>query len=417
MSAFFAGVTSAEWLKEVGLKVLALVIAALTYRVLRKPILTFGRWLVKLAPDALEAAVGRRVDQAYPSWRLKAGITRGRTTLEWRIQKARESWRRGFFILGGVYLDIMVQNVKVKKLENQEHSDLDRVRCYTGGSACHVGHYLYENFRKKSFLFSRLGRWGVLSGELRRLLRREPWMKGYRRGFEDDKHDQSGVSVHVVQDDGSYRTTFTHRGALDGLHWDPVLRKLIRKTGRGGVLHISGYFRTGLHQELCRSLARLSPNLVVCLDHGRFVPEDHVNQARTLITAFQRGLIDVYVSTFPELRQLMAIAGVTPPAAQSMTDTLHLFAGSGKLPRITIVRGDVSAEDAAAHIILDGRLQAPVTVRPGMPRNQDQPGKNNAFNAALAYHLSNGPSSETLTDAVRNSVEHALVSWIDTSRK
>jgi hypothetical protein len=415
VGTFFADIMSTKWLGEVGLRLLALVLAPLVYRVFRRPTLIIGRRIVKMAPAALESAVGRRVDQAYPSWRLKAGMTRGRTNLDWRIQKARASWRRGFFILGGVYLDIMVQNVKVKKLENQEHSDLDRVRCYTGGSACHVGHYLYENFHKKSFLYSRLGGESVLSDELRRLLRREPWIKG--RQFQDDKDSQSGVSVHLVQEDGSYRTTFTHKGALDGLHWNPVLRKLVRKTGRGGVLHISGYFRTGLHLELCRSLERLSPNLIVCLDHGRFVPEDHVNQARTLITAFQRGLIDVYVSTFPELQQLMTIAGVTPPRTQRMTDTLRLYAASRKLPSVTIVRGDVTEEKATAHIILNGRLQAPTTVRPGMPRNQDQPGKNNAFNAALAYHLSNGPSAEPLADAVRNSVERALASWIETSRK
>lgn len=100
-----------------------------------------------------------------------------------------------------------------------------------------------------------------------------------------------------------------------------------------------------------------------------------------------------------------------------MTEALRLYAASRKLAPITIVRGDVSAEKATAYVILEGELQVPVTVSPGMFKYHDQPGKNNAFNSALVYHLSHGSPSEPLSDAVRNSVEQALVSWINTSRK
>lgn len=415
MGNFVTEILSPEWLRKVWFQLLAVIAAAVLFRLFRRPFLALARTFLKKTPDTFEAVIGRRIDQAYPSWRLKAGISRRRTTLEWRIQKVRESWRRGFFILGGVYLDLMIQNIKVKKLENQEHSDLDQVRYQAGGSACHFGYYLHDNFGEQSHLYSRLGRRTVLSRELRRLLRVESWIGSTH--FQRDTYQQSGVSVHLVQEDQSYRTTFTHKGALDGLDWEPVLRKLVKKTGRGGVLHISGYFRTGLHKELCRSLEQLSPNLIVCVDHGRFIPEDHINQAKTLITAFQRDLVDVYVSTFPELCQLMTIAKVPSPTKGHMVDALHAFAAGDKLPRITIVRGDVSDDEATAYVILDGTLLPPVTVRPGMAPEQDQPGRNNAFNAALAYYLTQGQPDEPLTDVVRNSVEHALRSWIGTRRR
>jgi hypothetical protein len=415
MDINLAGITVEEWLKEILFRLAVIAIAAALFRLFRKPLLNLARKILQAAPDRLKSIIGQRVDQAYPSWRLKVGMPRGSTTLEWRIRQVRQSWRSAFFILGGVYLDLMVRNVKVRTLENQEHSDLDRVRYYPGGSACHVGNYLYTKFHHKSYLYSRLGEQTVLSKELRKLLGREPWIRG--RSYQSDPDKQSGVSIHLAQADGSYRTTFTHKGALDGLDWHPVLRKLEKKTGRGGVLHISGYFRTGLHNELCDSLNRLSPNLIVCVDHGRFVPEDHVNQARTLIQAFEQDLVDVYVSTFPELRQLMTIANVTTDPSAGMTDSLRTFAASGKLPRVTIVRGGVSAEKASAHIILDRHLLRPVTVRSGMPRNYDQPGKNNAFNAALIHHLTKGNPEAPLIDVVRNSVEGALSYWLETTRR
>lgn len=45
---------------------------------------------------------------------------------------------------------------------------------------------------------------------------------------------QSAISVHLVQREGGYHTTFTYKGALAGLGWGSILEHLVKKTRRGG---------------------------------------------------------------------------------------------------------------------------------------------------------------------------------------
>ncbi|MBB5855666.1 hypothetical protein ACFQ05_35855 [Amycolatopsis umgeniensis] len=415
MHVITTALVSMDFYIEVTTKFLAVLVAGFVVRVLRGPILRRGRILIKSGPDWLERAVSRQADRLYPSWRIKTGIRRRQVRLEWRFRTVRRllQRRRGYFILGGVYLDLLVRPIGVKQLENKEYSNLDRVHCSWGGSACYVGYYLYENFGKKSYLYSRIGGLGMLSRELKKLLRQEPWIKRGRYG-DGDPSVQSGVSIHLKQKGDDYRTTFTHKGALEGLSWGPVLSKLVKKTGRGGVLHISGYFRTGLHKELCDSLQRLSPNLIVCVDHGRFLPEDHAMSAQALLDAFSRQLIDVYISTPPELHRLMALADVDVDEELPTVEKMKIYARrTNLLPRVTVVRGEVTAESVTSYVVIDGHLLDPVTVEPGLPPSHDVPGKNNAFNAALAYHLSNGDPDEPMVDLVRDAVERALRAWVE----
>ncbi|WP_410670240.1 hypothetical protein [Amycolatopsis sp. cmx-4-68] len=416
MHVISAALASKDFYLAVVTKVLAVVVAGLVVRFSRGPIIRYGRTLIKSGPEWLERAVGRQADRLYPSWRIKTGMRRRQVRLEWRFRTVRRLLRKrcGYYILGGVYLDLLVRPVGVTKLEDKEYSNLDRVLCSWGGSACYVGSYLYENFGKKSYLYSKIGGLGILSTELKKLLGREPWIKRGRYG-SGDPDVQSGVSIHLKQKDSSFRTTFTHKGVLEGLDWDPVLRKLVKKTGRGGVLHISGYFRTGLHQQLCDSLQCLSPNLIVCIDHGRFLPEDHAKSAQVLLEAFSRQLIDVYISTPPELDRLMALADVQVDENLSTAEKVKTYAQRPNLlPRVTVVRGEVTAESVTSHVVVDGCLLAPVTVEPGLPASRDVPGKNNAFNAALAYHLANGDPDEPMVDLVRGAVDGALRSWVET---
>ncbi|RSD23671.1 hypothetical protein [Amycolatopsis eburnea] len=401
-------------LNDVALKLAAFVIAAALVRLFRGPLLNLARNLVKRLPDTVEALLRRGADQLYPSWRSRAGLSRRDTTLEWRLKAVRTSWRPGFFILGGVYLDLMVQPVTLKRLENYEYSNLDRVRYDCGGSACYVGHYLYQNFRHKSYLYSRLGEQTALSSELRTKLDDEEWIR--RAHYQRDAHMQSGVSLHLLQADSSYRTTFTHKGALDCLDWGPLLKKLVKKTSRGGVLHVSGYFRTGLHKELCHSLANLSPNLLVCVDHGRFLPEDHRSSADALLEAFSQRLIDLYICTFPELCRLMVLADVESDGDSTVEETLQKFAASGKLPRVTVIRGHAAMDETSAHIILDNELLPTVSVTPGLPPSRDVPGRNNAFNAAVMFYLTKGSADVPLPVAISSVVRQALESWISTAR-
>jgi hypothetical protein len=415
MHVITAALVSKDFYIDVTTKLLVVVVVGLVVRLSRGPILRYGRALIKSGPGRLERVVSRQADRLYPSWRIKTGVRRRQVRLEWRFRAVRRLLRRrrGYFILGGVYLDLLVRPIGVTKLENKEYSDLDQVQCSRGGSACYVGSYLYENFGEKSYLYSKVGGLGILSTELKKLLRQEPWIKRGRYGT-DDPGVQSGVSIHLKQKDGSYRTTFTHKGALERLDWRPVLSKLVKKTGRGGVLHISGYFRTGLHRELCNSLQRLSPNLIVCIDHGRFLPEDHAKSAEALLDAFKKQLIDVYISTPPELHRLMALADVKVDEGLPTAKKVEAYAQRPNLlPRVTVVRGEVTAESVTALVVVDGCLLAPVTVKPGLPPVRDVPGNNNAFNAALAYHLSNGDPDEPMIDLVTGAVERALRSWVE----
>ncbi|MGW4060019.1 hypothetical protein ACWEGE_17160 [Amycolatopsis sp. NPDC004747] len=414
MHVITAALASQSFYVELTAKALPVVVVGLLGRIFRGPLLRFGRVVVKSGPDWLERAVGRQADRLYPSWRVKTGMRHRQVELEWRFRTVRRLLRRrrGYFILGGVYLDLLVRPVGVTKLEDKEYSNLDRVYCSWGGSACYVGHYLYENFGTKSYLYSKIGGLGILSHELKRLLRREPWIKRGRYG-SGDPGQQSGVSVHLKQKGDTFRTTFTHKGALEELNWGPVLSKLEKKTGRGGVLHISGYFRTGLYHDLCDALQRLSPNLIVCIDHGRFLPEDHLRPAEALLEAFGKQLIDVYISTPPELDRLMVLAGEEVDENLPTAEKLKTYAQRPNLlPRVTVVRGEVTAESVTSLVVVDGCLLAPVTVEPGLPPSRDVPGKNNAFNAALVHHLSNGDPDEPMVDLVGRAVERALRAWV-----
>ncbi|WP_370963274.1 hypothetical protein [Amycolatopsis sp. cg9] len=401
-------------LSDVSLKLTAFIIAAVLVRLFREPLLSLARNLLKRLPEAAESLLRRSADQLYPSWRSRAGLSRRDTTLEWRLDAVRKAWRPGFFILGGVYLDLMVQPISVKRLDNYEYSTLDQIRYDCGGSACYVGHYLHQNFDHRSYLYSRLGEQTALSDELRGKLSEEKWIR--RAHYQNDAHAQSGVSLHLLQADSSYRTTFTHKGALGGFNWEPLLSKMVKKTSRGGVLHISGYFRTGLHRELCHALENLSPNLLVCVDHGRFLPEDHQGAANALLEAFNRRLIDLYICTLPELCRLMATADVEADAQATPEETLQKFAASGKLPRVTIVRGHAAAEATSAHIVLDNELLPAVSVTPGLPPARDVPGRNNAFNAAVMHYLTEGLTGAPIAESISVVVRQALESWIRTAR-
>jgi hypothetical protein len=191
---------------------------------------------------------------------------------------------------------------------------------------------------------------------------------------------------------------------------------MVKKTSRGGVLHISGYFRTGLHRELCHALENLSPNLLVCVDHGRFLPEDHKSAANALLEAFNRRLIDLYICTFPELCRLMATADVEADAEATQEETLQKFAASGKLPRVTVVRGHAASEATSAHIVLDNELLPAVAVTPGLPPTRDMPGRNNAFNAAVMHYLTEGLTGAPIAESISIVVRQALESWIRTAR-
>jgi hypothetical protein len=102
---------------------------------------------------------------------------------------------------------------------------------------------------------------------------------------------------------------------------------------------------------------------------------------------------------------------VRVPDSVGIAEALRIYTVQASLPRVTIVRGSVAIERANTHIILDGKLLPSVIVPPGLRPGRDLPGRNNAFNAALVYHLAHGDPEQPLAEAVQTSVERAFTTW------
>jgi sugar/nucleoside kinase (ribokinase family) len=358
----------------------------------------------------LQKALRQSADVLYPTWRSRAGFSRAGYGTEWRIQELRKLKRRRFVIVGGIYLDIALTPIDVNQLEDQEFNDLDTIRMDCGGSACYVGRYLFVHHRQRSDLFSRLGSGDRISATLLALLRHESWINKLELTSTTDA--QSGVSVHLLQRDRAFHTTFTHMGSLASLEWRPILEKLLRKTKAGGVLYISGYFRTNLCLDLSQTLRQLSPKLLICVDHGRFRAGVNQNAEMALVNAFRENLVDVYICTFDEIRELMLSTGLMVDDALSPKDALEIFAHQRALPPITVVRSNAVDRSNAAFVLFDGTATEVEGLAYRRPF-EAQVGPKNAFNAAFVYALSHSPREFSLRDTVDYAMKRALDAWAD----
>jgi hypothetical protein len=246
------------------------------------------------------------LDTIYPMWRSDTGERHARASLDIRLSDLQAQNHRAAVIVGSVYLDITVGPIHSDALSKSEYGNLDRVKTDCGGAAVWVGRRLFD-YQEKSFLFSRVGKGDPFSQDLTRRLNGERWIKG--GALARAEGIQSGISVHLVQP-GKMYTTFTHRGALNSLGWEGIMSGVLRAAKHGGILFISGYFRTNLCDDLRRSLESLPPRLVVCLDHGRFMPRDNERALFALRDAFQQKAIDIYLCTYSDLASYLA--GVAP---------------------------------------------------------------------------------------------------------
>jgi hypothetical protein len=394
----------------VGLIVAAVIaIGSGVVRKLPRGILTTLRPAALRSPTPISSVLRRAIYRIYPDWPTVIGATRSQKPTAARIHDLRTHRKGRFYILGGVYLDISLAPIDSDTLEQNEYSILDRVEPMCGGSAMYVGRFLHSEFHEMSSLYTRLGSGDVLSDTLRKLLRDEQWIRRPRR-FDVEPDKQSGISAHLIGRSEKKYTTFTHTGALGGLEWGPVLTRLARSAGPGGVLHISGYFRTGLHDGLTPALRNLSPHLLVCIDHGRFHAEHNRRPAEALLESFRSQLVDIYICTLPELRTLMRFAEVEDGDHANQQDLLDRYARSDVLPKVTVVRCERDEPFANAHVLVDDQV-LPVRTQAELGHGRYLPGRNNAFNAALIYHLSKGDPNQNLSDAVTDSVAAALKFW------
>lgn len=384
-------------------------ITAVTKRIMPR-LFTTAQLVGRRLPQPVRRSLRRGADSIYPRWRIIAGEAVPRAPLHQRVTALRQQKRHDYFIVGAIYIDLTITPVMETKLNPSEHSDLDQVSIGCGGSAWFVGRYLERKFGKKSTLYTKIGSVDPLGKHLKTQMKREHWHKSLRFTVEPTK--QCGVSVHLVNRNKGYHTTFTHKGALADLDWGPVHDDLRWRSRKGGIMHISGYFRTSLCNDLSVSLRQLSPDLIVCVDHGRFRPQDHERAARALLESFDEKLIDIYICTIPELRQLMELDGLMSDPSDPDEDLLRRYNRSGRLPEVTVVRCEPGRSEAKAYVVTEKAVSL-VKCRASIPRRLDYPGRNNAFNAALMYYIVEGATDEEFGAAICNATQKSLERWAD----
>lgn len=385
---------------------LVVVAVAALARFFRNQLLRLSKAAAKRLPEPLQSKIRRSADRRYPSWRAKAGESRTQSTLEWRIVKIREARQANYHIVGAVYLDVFVRPVATRSLDDIEYSNLEEVRDDCGGSACYVGRFLKSNFMKRSYLYTQVGGSGPLTRLLKEhLAMEETWNRG--GVLKTDPTAPSAVSVHMIQPHDEYHSTFTFKGALVSLSWDKVLPALRKKSRRGGILHISGYFRTGLDNGLTWSLLQLPINLLTCIDHGRFVPDDVNAASKSLLEAFSAKAIDIYICTYPELRRLMEQGDAMVADEMTIDVALKHFSSRSLLPRVAVVRCDPEPTLLRAFVLVDREVHV-VERTTSSDATQFRIGVSNAFNASLLYHLSVGDPAEDFHTSVCEAVGDAL---------
>jgi hypothetical protein len=410
------------WL-DIVIRVGSPLLAATILALLRKywsSVVTRARAFALLLPRPISNALRRSFDRVYPSWRYESGETRGQLSLEWRLEHVRKLRKNRFFIFGPTYLDIFLTPVSVSILTATEVSDLEPVRLDCGGSATYFGRYLFRTYRERSELYTSISVKDDVGREQRSLLKDEPWVSRLETKRLNDV--QAAISVHLLQRSGEFHTTFTHRGVASSLSWQPQLKTIRKRTKRGGLLYISGYFRTNLSQELCFSLRQLHPKLVVFLDHGKFRVDEHAGAVPDLVEAFVANLIDVYICTFAELRLIAETAGRPLSPDPPVKSALEKLAAEPFLPRVTIIRDNFSSDGATAYLVLDRsvhvvsmsveELRTPSRNRNAV-RSKDVPGARNAFSAGLAHSLSTEGGGLSLELAAKKAVEAGLKVWIE----
>ena len=370
----------------------------------------------------MKDALRRGGDALLPDWRTRVGDLRSAWQFSARLDAVRAMHQPTIVMVGGVYIDISLKPVEVEKLYSVEFANLKEIRMTCGGSAIWVGRYLHDVYGVRSDLVSSTGASDPASRQLRIELRAEPWTRKVR--LLTVAHHQCGQSVHLVQGSGRFHTTFTHQGALRRLCWKPVEHWVKRMTDRGGVLYISGYFRTGLDLDFEETLRRLSPKILVCVDHGRFSASDYTRQAADeLVKVFSASLVDVYICSFKELCELAKMQGTVPPTKEpgrfdpnaigsekEALQAIRFMATMQWLPKVTVVRSDVDELQVSAYVVVDGQI-----IEEHKPRSGpmvDEPGPRNAFNAGLLHSLARGDRGADLHTTLRRAAQEALDAWL-----
>lgn len=382
--------------------------------------------LVKLSrnwPNPLRTGAVWLADFAWPDWRTYGGGSRrDRVGTVGRLLHVRRG--RGWppvLLFGATYLDVSVGPIRMRRLRAGEISSLDAVSIELGGSGPYLGKHLHQFYDVRSRLYTRIGGSDPLSGQLRQLLKEQRWRRGWPLGkyAHLSKGEQCGVSVHLQQNEDVFHSTFTHTGALGSLTWNQHLFAIQKASRRGGILYVSGFFRTNLQAHLCSSLRKLSPKLLIVFDHGRFEPQHSERGVTTLSNAFSQGLIDVYVCTFSELEDLCQGMNLIeddehlrPKELVERVSTNHRL-----FPRLVLVRGNSLDEHTDAYALWDGvAIQASVEARRSSATG-DRPGEKTAFTAGFLASIADAKDAGgNVVHVITDALDDAVARWADGSK-
>ena len=302
-------------------------------------------WVGRKVPERYRPALREGADKIAPTWRQVGGVSR--PGFESRLSHLRAIRKPVFALIGSIYYDVSLHPVNLKNLVVGEYSDLNSIRIDIGGSAAWVGRFLHGpmNGSRKSYLFSRLGD-DSLSKELRKRLSREPWIRKFYQ--VPATHAQCGTSFILEPLNYQVYTTLTHREACS-FDWHQFLRVLHRKVKRGGIIYISGYFRSNLCQDLATSLEALPARTAVCVDHGRFQKKEFDRAGAALAQAFADGLVDVYLCSHVEFTAF-ARANLGGDLLLRTEEMLKLCYEACILPPVTVIHGDPEVSGAVVYL-------------------------------------------------------------------
>lgn len=330
-----------------------------------------------------------------------------------------------FALVGSVYLDIRLDPIDAKKLGRDEWSNINSPKYDLGGSSIWVGRYLWKEYGKKSHVFSiKGGNDDILTNLFDKLLEKEKWLENDL--FSGQKHQQTALTIHLVQRFNKFTTMFTHTGVLDGFNWERegIQNKLKELLKYGGVLYISGYLKTNLRNELdpsLREIKEISENTIVCIDHGRLMKRENSTAIDNLSEAFINDRIDVYFCTYKELREFDFLSrGNKLPfrinfarsslSAGQVRRNLEKLAKKGRLPLLTIVRSREIAGDVKVYVIVGDKV-FPIEGTPGEKITTTSVGLINAFNASFMYSMLHDSRCPTLEKQITHAAQVALKTW------
>lgn len=329
--------------------------------------------------------------------------------------------------LGAVYMDLELRPVDIDELSARRQEEWTNVKSSLriGGSAWYVYHYL-DKLKCKTRLATKIGDESEEFfaehhiEDLRKALTRSV-LKPSQTGKGVNKN-HTAMTVHLIQCRGNRpiaTTMLTDTGVLESLRWDDdEIWKRVGTLDHGGLLYLSGYFKTALHWDLQQKLKDLGRRkVIVCLDHGRFKPKI-VGPKR--IDSLRESLkyVDVYFCTTREMIALFGreLHGRPEDAPEEVLDYLDKQPGL-ELPEVILVRDNKRQKEERLMVTAKSdqkRVYASIPVH----RVQAEPnrfvGVGNAFHARFIDCMLNHTRWENLTSAV---IEWALraqrmVEWI-----